>query len=279
MNEQLVRPLIVTVNVEVESQDAAVAGGAGLFGRYSFGRYGAREGVWRLLNAMAEEKVQATFFVDGADAGRHPHIVEAIMEGGHEVAQLGPPGIEDVNDHAALAERIGSDRETLSRITGKPVTGWRAAQGLMSEETLPVLAELGFDYDSSFQDDDHPYLFQEGEAASLVELPNFRFLTDTTYFHARRSDAHVRKAWEEEFRAMHAEDSYIMLTAHSRGDFGCGRALRTRLVQDWLHMAVTTPGVQMITCGNLATRIRETCHSAEPFPRLDTFDQDMVSTA
>jgi peptidoglycan-N-acetylglucosamine deacetylase len=279
MNEQLVRPLIMTVNVEVESQDAAVAGGAGLFGRYSFGRYGAREGVWRLLNAMAEEKVQATFFVDGADADRHPHLVEAIMEGGHEIAQLGPPGIENVNNRAVLADRIGTDRERLSRVAGQPVTGWRAAQSLMSEETLPVLAELGFDYDSSFQDDDHPYLFQEGDTASLVELPSFRFLTDTTYFHARRTDASVRKAWREEFQAMHAEGSYIMLTAHSRGDFGCGRALRTRLVQDWLHMAVTTPGVEVLTCGSLATRTREICQSAEPFPRLDTFAQDMISAA
>lgn len=268
-------PLVITVNVDIESQDAAIAGGAGLYGRFSFGRYGAREGVWRLLDALAAEAMPATFFVDGEDAGRHPAVVAAICDAGHEIALLGSPGLEDVNDPARLAAWIGQARDALEQAAGRKVSGWRAGQGVLSEETLPVLAELGFDYDSSQLDDDHPYLFGTPGGASLVEIPGFRFLSDTTYFHARRTDATVCKAWAEELVALRAAGSLILMTVHSRGDFGCGRALRARMFHDWLHRARTTPGVEVMTCATLSARTRAAGLTPEPFPRLDVFAADM----
>lgn len=48
-------PVTVSVNVDVESLDARNAGEAGLFGRYSYGRHGACEGLWRLLNVFREQ--------------------------------------------------------------------------------------------------------------------------------------------------------------------------------------------------------------------------------
>lgn len=267
-------PLVITVNVEVESHDALVAGGAGLFGRYSYGRYGAREGVWRLLDTFRAEGVEATFFVDADDAARHPHIVEAILAGGHEVAQLGPPDIENVTDEAALRQRLKETRDLLSGIAGRPVRGWRAAAGVMTVPTLPLLAELGYLYDSSFQDDDRPYLFGVAGGPVLVELPTFKYLTDGTFYHVRRTDETVRKAWAEEFAAMHAEGSYMALTVSSRGDFGSGRALRTRIVGDWINRAVRTPGVEPTRCDRLAERCRAAGGEPEPFPWLQEFEQD-----
>jgi peptidoglycan-N-acetylglucosamine deacetylase len=266
--------LIVTVNVEVESHDATVSGGAGLFGRYSYGRYGAREGVWRLLDAFAAEGVSATFFVDADDAERHPYIVEAILTGGHEVAHLGPPDVEALEDEAALRRRLTESRDKLAAVTGRPIEGWRAAAGVLSVPTLPVLAALGYRYDSSFQDDDQPYLFGAAGGATLVELPTFKYLTDGTFYHVRRTDETVRKAWGEELSAMHADGSYIALTVSSRGDFGSGRALRTRIVADWIHRAARLPGIEILRCDALAARCRTAGLIPEPFPWLEEFDQD-----
>lgn len=267
-------PLVVTVNVEVESHDLLVAGGAGLFGRYSYGRYGAREGVWRLLEAFRTEGIAATFFVDADDAGRHPHIVEAILAGGHEVAHLGPPDIDALTDEAVLRQKLTESRDKLAKVTGKPVVGWRAAAGVMSVPTLPLLAELGYLYDSSFQDDDHPYLFGEAGGPALVELPTFKYLTDGTFYHVRRTDGSVRKTWAEEFTAMHAEGSYIALTVSSRGDFGSGRAQRSRIVGDWVNRAARTPGVEILRCDALAQRCKAAGLTPEPFPWLQEFEQD-----
>ena len=267
-------PLVVTVNVEVESHDALAAGGAGLFGRYSYGRYGAREGVWRLIETFRVEGVEATFFVDADDAERHPHIVEAILAGGHEVAHLGPHDIEAVTDEVVLRQRLTETREKLANVAGQPILGWRSAAGVMSVPTLPILAELGYLYDSSFQDDDHPYLFGDTGGAALVELPTFKYLTDGTFYHVRRTDETVRKTWTEEFAAMHAEGSYIALTISSRGDFGSGRALRTRIVGDWINRATRTPGIEVIRCDKLAERCKATGFAPEPFPWLQEFEQD-----
>jgi peptidoglycan/xylan/chitin deacetylase (PgdA/CDA1 family) len=267
-------PLVVTVNVEVESHDALVAGGAGLFGRYSYGRYGAREGVWRLLDTFKAEGVEATFFVDADDAERHPHIVEAILAEGHEVAHLGPPDIEAITDEAVLRQKLTASRDKLAKIAGRPVLGWRAAAGTLSVPTLPLLAELGYLYDSSFQDDDQPYLFGEAGGPVLVELPTFKYLTDGTFFHVRRTDETVRKTWAEEFVAMHAEGSYIALTISTRGDFGSGRALRTRIVGEWIGRAARTPGIEMTRCDRLAERCKAAGAKPEPFPWLEEFERD-----
>jgi peptidoglycan/xylan/chitin deacetylase (PgdA/CDA1 family) len=267
-------PAVVTVNVEVESHDVLLAGGAGLFGRYSYGRYGAREGVWRLLDAFRDERVPATFFVDADDALRHPYLVEAILAAGHEVAQLGPRDIEEVSDPAVLRERLGSTRQTLASVMGVPPKGWRAAAGVMTAETLPLLAELGFAYDSSFQDDDHPYLFANPGGTRLAELPTFKYLTDTTFYSVRQPDATVRTAWFEELRAMYDERSYLALTVSSRGDIGSGRALRARIVRDWIHHAAAMPGVNFLSCRELV-ELKARDLTAEPFPFLEEFDGDL----
>ena len=271
------RPAVVTVNVEVESHDERIAGGAGLFGRYSYGRYGAREGVWRLLDAFADEGVKATFFIDGDDAGRHPAIVEAVLSGGHEVAQLGPPDIEAESDRGKLHARLTQTRDALAAVAGRPVVGWRAAAGVLTPETLPLLAELGFRYDSSFQDDDWPYVFGDGATgASLVELPVFRYLTDSIFYAARRTDDTVRKAWAEELAAMYAEGSYLALTVNSRGDVGSGRELRTRVVADWIRAAKRMPGVVFQRCDVLAQSWADRRKETEPFPFLEEFEAGLM---
>ena len=107
-----------------------------------------------------------------------------------------------------------------------------------------------------------------------MELPTFKYLTDGTFYHVRRTDETVRKAWAEEFAAMHSEGSYIALTVSSRGDFGSGRALRTRIVGDWINRARHTPGVEVMRCDKLAERCKQAGIRPEPFPWLEEFEQD-----
>lgn len=107
-----------------------------------------------------------------------------------------------------------------------------------------------------------------------MELPTFKYLTDGTFYHVRRTDETVRKTWAEEFAAMHAEGSYIALTVSSRGDFGSGRELRSRIVGDWIEHAARMPGIEVIRCDKLAERTRAAAPTPEPFPWLEEFEQD-----
>ncbi|HUG13468.1 MAG TPA: polysaccharide deacetylase family protein, partial [Thermomicrobiales bacterium] len=79
----------ITVNFDGESVEQRTLPGQPLWGRLSYGRYGAQVGVYRILEALARYDVKATFFIPGFDAERYPEAMEAIAGAGHEVAGRG----------------------------------------------------------------------------------------------------------------------------------------------------------------------------------------------
>lgn len=256
-------PVVVTVNLELESRDARLAGAAGLFGRHSYGRYGAREGVWRLLETFRSEAVKATFFADAADTMRHRPLLEAILQDGHEVAVLGVVLAEAGSERL---EALAEARDVLAVATGAAPLGWRAADGLVGPATLPELARLGFAYDSSFQDDDQPYVLADDSGRTLVELPVFEYLTDATFYGNLHSSERVRTVWREELAAMYAARSYIHLTLNARGDIGSARAVRAQVVADFIAQAARLPGAAFYRCDQLAKAWSAATTVTEPFP-------------
>ena len=55
----------------------------------SYAEYGPRVGVWRILRSLEKHKIRATFDVGGLAAERHPAIMRAMRDGGHEAAGHG----------------------------------------------------------------------------------------------------------------------------------------------------------------------------------------------
>ncbi|HLT98490.1 MAG TPA: polysaccharide deacetylase family protein [Burkholderiaceae bacterium] len=267
-------PIVIGVNVDAESLDVENAGKGGLFGRHSYGRYGMREGVWRLLDEFARNAVKATFFFTPDDALRHPHAVEAILKDGHEIALRGKVKT-DPGGEPRLAW-LEEERDALERATGTRPVGWRAINGLVTEATLPELARLGFLYDSSAQDDDQPYLMRNEEGATLVELPVFTYLTDASFYTHRHTDVRVAKAWAEEADAQYCAGGYINLTLHTRGDVGSTRLPRVAVVGDFIRKMADRPGVAFYRATDLAEKWCHGQYPAEPFP---TFRTPQVSLA
>src|SRR6266567_7642984 len=58
-------------------------------GVLSQGTYGAKVAVPLILDLLARHKVQATFYIPGRVAERHPERVTAIVAAGHEIAHHG----------------------------------------------------------------------------------------------------------------------------------------------------------------------------------------------
>src|SRR5262245_32318039 len=52
-------------------------------------QYGARRGIWNILELLEKYKVKATFFVLGATAEKYPETVQAAAKAGHEIAGMG----------------------------------------------------------------------------------------------------------------------------------------------------------------------------------------------
>lgn len=254
-------PVTISVNVDVESRDGQACGVSGLFGRYSYGRYGAREGMWRLLRLFAEEGIAATFFFYVGDAERHPHLVDAAIAGGHEVAPQGNP-MPETGAEADL-DSIDDIVGRWTRLTGAKPAGWRFGNGLATAAALDRLAALGIVYDSTFEDDDRPWVLAL-PSGKLRILPVFKPLTDATFYAGRQTPARVRKVWREEAGALYSVGGYIHLTLHLRGDIGSTRAVRVAVVEDTIRFIRALPETDFLRCDAVSARLSDL--PAEPLP-------------
>ena len=62
--------------------------------------------------------------------------------------------------------------DALEQLTGVRPVGYRAPSWNFSPNTLSIIREMGFIYESSLMADDRPYeLLQNGEPTGVVELP------------------------------------------------------------------------------------------------------------
>jgi polysaccharide deacetylase family protein (PEP-CTERM system associated) len=107
----------------------------------------------RLLDLFDLHSVKATFFVLGWVAKRTPGLVSEIAARGHEVACHGYSHqlIYSQKPEVFREETLHS-KSLLEEIIQAPVRGYRAASYSITEQSrwaLDILAEAGFDYDSS----------------------------------------------------------------------------------------------------------------------------------
>ncbi|MDF0651020.1 MAG: DUF3473 domain-containing protein [Nitrospira sp.] len=107
----------------------------------------------RLAEILARFDTKATFFVLGWVAERHPGLVKALANQGHEIASHGY-GHELVANQTdnEFREDVRRSRRILEDLTGRMVFGYRAPSFSITARTqwaLPILVEEGYLYDSS----------------------------------------------------------------------------------------------------------------------------------
>lgn len=137
----------------------------------------------RLIDLFARHGAKGTFFTLGSVAARHPGLVRAIAQAGHEVASHGYDHVRVcAQDPAAFAADVRRTRLTLEDIVGQPVLGYRAANFSIDRRTPwahEILAEAGYRYSSSVNPIRHDHYgepdaprapFRPGSSA-LVEIP------------------------------------------------------------------------------------------------------------
>ena len=107
----------------------------------------------RLLQILGDGGVEATFFVLGWVAERHPDLVRRVVAAGHEVASHGCRHIRvDCQSPEEFRDDIRRSKQVLEDLAGVPVRGYRAPTfsiGGASKWAHAILAEEGYRYSSS----------------------------------------------------------------------------------------------------------------------------------
>jgi polysaccharide deacetylase family protein (PEP-CTERM system associated) len=139
----------------------------------------------RLADLLAQAETKATFFILGWVAERHPGLVKALAQQGHEIASHGY-GHELVTSQTErdFREDVRRSKRILEDLTGERVFGYRAPSFSITARTqwaLPILVEEGYLYDSSIFPIRHdrygmpganPWChIQKTEAGDLWEVP------------------------------------------------------------------------------------------------------------
>lgn len=246
----------VTLGVDFDGTSHEVGRGIAPLGTHSWGRYSARRGIPRQMEALKRLGVPCTFFVPGYDAERHPELVREIDAAGFEVAAHG---------YLHEAWDVPKDEETallrktddiLKDILGKPVLGWRSPSGRKTANTMHVLKSLGYIYDSSDKDYDLPYRlrFGAGKDDWIVELPNNTYsLDDFPFFKfSYTPPSEVLAQWKEEFDAIYASDRFCVLVVHPRSGWGSGTPVRTQIFAEAIAYMQSHPGVRFFDSAGFA---------------------------
>jgi peptidoglycan/xylan/chitin deacetylase (PgdA/CDA1 family) len=228
-------------------------------------------GLRRVLALLREYNVSATFFVPGSTAVAFPTAVGAIVEDGHEIGHHGWV-------HEPL-ERLSREQERRVLLRGlaaldavlhvRPV-GYRSPSWDNSPDTVGLLLEEGFEYDSSLMGNDvEPYWCRVGDVASqdegfcwgtpvpLVEMPVGWQLDDHPYF-ARveapgvfnpglRAPSSVLEIWRAEldFLCDVVQEGLLVFTFHPQV---IGRGHLLGVLRALLDEVTSRPSLRFTTC-------------------------------
>jgi peptidoglycan/xylan/chitin deacetylase (PgdA/CDA1 family) len=190
-------------------------------GPLSQGQYGARVALPRIVDLMDAENIPATFFFPAWSLKLAPEQAQVIQSSGlHEIGVHG--WIHELNtsiDGATEERLLRQAMVEIEAIAGVRPVGYRAPSWNHSPNTIGIVRELGFLYESSLMHDDRPYeLLEDGEPTGVVELPVEWILDDAPLFNPLGSrymnPRDVMQVWIDEFDAAWEEGTMFLLTMH-----------------------------------------------------------------
>lgn len=226
-----------SITVDVDGEAGLPDGGKGYERRLtsrSERAYGITRGLPRLAVVLAEFDAEATFYVPGATALLHCDAIRAVADAGHEIGHHGHGHLRtDGLDPAGERAEIERGLDALSRVCGRRPTSYRSPGWELTPRTLALLAQYGFEVDSSLMGDDRPYWLRT-DGAPLLELPVHWTLDDAPHFARGGGNAALSAIWRDELTLAIAEERHLTLTMHPEI---LGRPHRIAVLRDLLGLA------------------------------------------
>lgn len=157
----------------------------------SRGEFGAKVGVPRLLELYRRFDITTTWFTPGHTVDTFSEECRQVLADGHEFGHHGyyheiPPGIAKDTERRLMDLAF----KAFENVLGLRPTGYRSPYWDYSDNTLDLVEEFGFDYDTSLMARDlvpyHPQRWQvnwekgnvAGTASRVLEIPVNWYLDD-----------------------------------------------------------------------------------------------------
>jgi peptidoglycan/xylan/chitin deacetylase (PgdA/CDA1 family) len=220
-------------------------------------QYGARRGIWNILELLDKYKVKVTFFVLGTTAEKYPETVKAVAKAGHEIAGMGY-GFESIRTASEERERsiVQRSSQVLQEISGTKIQGWRCPDYRISPQTIEILADEGMVWDSTFLNDDLPYLFQ-CRSRTIVEIPFTTSTADKTFigypYPQRGGPDGLASVWNNEFEVLYREsEKFPRLLTLSLQTWATGRPAPLRILSQFLERLGGHEEFRFARCSDVA---------------------------
>jgi peptidoglycan/xylan/chitin deacetylase (PgdA/CDA1 family) len=261
----------VMLSFDADNELLNIRTGSPTVGGISQGEYGGRVGLDRVLAILDRHQIPASFFIPSMSLKLTPSMVGKIKASGrHEFGVHG--WVHETNSTMPRAEELRFTRlalEEVTALTGTRPVGYRAPSWDYSANTLDIIRELGFLYDSSLMADDRPYeLMAAGQPTGIVELPVEWILDDAPLFDPRgvrySPPREVLQVWKDEFDVAYREGTTFLLTTHPHV---IGHRSRIVILEELIQYIRSKPDVWFATHGQVAQYVREQAGLAPPRTR------------
>jgi peptidoglycan/xylan/chitin deacetylase (PgdA/CDA1 family) len=233
--------------------------------------------VPRILAMYKRLGLKQTFFYPAWCMERYPHLVDAILVDGHEIAAHGY--LHEAANTMPLDRQIywlDKQSDVIKRMTGKYPRGWRGPLYSASRHTPTLLAQRGFLYDSTLMGDDVPYVLNT-PAGELMVLSTHHAMDDWAHFtHAHefdyvmpiRSPDEAFAVYDAELRAARNQGGLVITVWHP---FVTGRLSRFERMERWLEEILDAGDVWVASLEDIAAHARACEASGSWTPRRNAY--------
>jgi peptidoglycan/xylan/chitin deacetylase (PgdA/CDA1 family) len=220
----------------------------------TWGHYGSRNGVWRLLKILNENKVPSTFVSNAYSMEIAPAAVEHMLKSGHEIAahsytQDALMAYLSPDEEKAI---IGKCVDVFKKMTGAPPKGWLSPVLAPTADTERLVAEAGMLWYGDYNNIDLPFVVNT-KGGPLVAFPHTDF-ADHRVLRANPRDWF--EVYKDTFDYLYANEPNSLLNVTVHCHFG-GRPLMAAQVDRILKYLRGFPDVWFARHDELAQWVKD----------------------
>jgi peptidoglycan/xylan/chitin deacetylase (PgdA/CDA1 family) len=220
---------------------------------YGWRDYGARVGIWRVIETLDTFGVRASVLLNSDVPERYPQIIEAGRERGWAWIAHGKNNSTLHADLTPAEERATLDgiATTIAEATGQRPRGWMGPGLTETFETPAILRELGFTYVLDWCADDQPFALN---VPGMMSVPYSVELNDVMLFVAHRMSGEafyrtVIDQFDELYRNSEHSGRVMALALHP---FVIGQPFRRKYLARALEYITAHEGVWITTSDEIA---------------------------